>query len=288
MNWKYIGIGLLFAILWSSASTATKLGLQSAQPFVIALARFFLAGCVMLAVVHGLLRQRLPRQKEWMQIAIYGLLNISIYLGLYVVAMQRVSAGLGSLAVAVNPVMISFISTLWYKQKMKAANYISLLLCTLGVFIAAYPLLENSYAGIDGILILLASMLAYSLGAIYYAHKKWSDLHLLTINGWQTVIGGLFLVPVLVLTYVPSKNSFDVKFVTSIVWLAIPVSIGAVQFWMILLKKSAVTASYWLFLCPIFGFLIAAITLREPVGFYTLLGIVLVLIGLFVVQRAKR
>jgi drug/metabolite transporter (DMT)-like permease len=241
----------------------------------------------MVLIANGIMRQRLPQEKEWGQIALYGLLNISIYLGLYVVAMQRISAGLGSLAVAVNPVMISFISALWYKQKMKASNYLSLLVCTLGVFIAAFPSLQNSYARIDGILILLASMLAYSMGAIYYAHKKWSGLHLLTINGWQTLIGGAFLLPVLLLTYQRQKNSFDFKFFTATFWLAIPVSIAAVQLWMVLLKKSAVTASYWLFLCPIFGFLIAAFTLHEPVGIYTVLGVLLVLIGLFVVQKAR-
>jgi drug/metabolite transporter (DMT)-like permease len=287
MNWKYISIGLLFAILWSSASTATKLGLQSAQPFVIAISRFLLAGCIMVLVAHGIMRQRLPQKKEWGQIAIYGFLNISIYLGLYVVAMQRISAGLGSLAVAVNPVMISFISALWYKQKMKTSNYLSLLLCTLGVFIAAIPSLQRSYASVDGILVLLASMLAYSLGAIYYANKKWGGLHLLTINGWQTLIGGAFLLPVLLLTYQRQKNVFDFKFFIATFWLAIPVSIAAVQLWMVLLKKSAVTASYWLFLCPIFGFLIAAYTLLEPIGAYTVAGVLLVLIGLFVVQRAR-
>jgi drug/metabolite transporter (DMT)-like permease len=130
-------------------------------------------------------------------------------------------------------------------------------------------------------------MLAYSLGAIYYAHKKWSGLHLLTINGWQTLIGGVFLVPVLLLTYQRQKNVFDFKFFIAVCWLAIPVSIAAVQLWMVLLKKSAVAASYWLFLCPIFGFFIAAYTLHEPVGMYTVLGVLLVLLGLFVVQKAK-
>ncbi len=32
--------GVLFAFLWASAATATKLGLQSAQPFVICIAGF--------------------------------------------------------------------------------------------------------------------------------------------------------------------------------------------------------------------------------------------------------
>ena len=92
-----MGAGLLFSILWSSASTATKIGLQTLQPFTICVIRFFLAGTVMIGISHGLLRQRLPRGREWGQIAIYGLLANTLYLGLYVLAIRQVSAGLGSL-----------------------------------------------------------------------------------------------------------------------------------------------------------------------------------------------
>ena len=94
----------------SWASTATKIGLHVAQPFVISVSRFFIAGLVMLFVTHGIKKNRMPAKSEWKQLMIFGLLHISIYLGLYIIAMQNVSAGLGSLFIAVNPVMISFIS----------------------------------------------------------------------------------------------------------------------------------------------------------------------------------
>ena len=129
--------GLLFAILWPSAATATKIGLQYAQPFVICIARFFIAGFFMLIITHGLLRKRLPQKEEWKQLAIYGLLNITIYLGLYVIAMERVSAGLGSLAVATNPVFISLITTFLFGHTIRLVTIISLLLCTGGVLVAA-------------------------------------------------------------------------------------------------------------------------------------------------------
>ena len=64
----------------------------------------------MLFISHGIRRNRMPVKTEWRQLMLFGLLNISIYLGLYIIAMQNVSAGLGSLFIAVNPVMISFIS----------------------------------------------------------------------------------------------------------------------------------------------------------------------------------
>lgn len=287
MRLKFIWIGIIFAILWSSASAATKFGLQSAQPFVIAVSRFFLASFLMLGVSHGIFRKRLPVGKEWKQLIIYGLLNISIYLGLYVLAMQKIAAGIGRLGTATNPVMISFISTLFLGQKMTVKNIASLLLCMAGVFVAAYPLLENSYASTDGILILLASMLSYSVGAIYYARQKWNDLNTLTINGWQTLLGGIFLLPVLLFTYRHEQNSWDYRLIGSVVWLALPVSIGAVQCWLWLLTVNPLKASYWLFLCPVFGFIIASITLHEPLGIYTLMGVMMVVAGLYIIQQQR-
>jgi probable blue pigment (indigoidine) exporter len=285
MNSKYLAAGIGFALLWSSAAAATKIALQSAQPFVIATARFFLAGTVMLFFAHVLWRKRLPQKKEWLSVTLYGLLNISLYLGLYVVAMQEVSAGLGSMAVAVNPVLISIISAALFDHKMGIKHWLSLFLCSAGVVVAAWPLLQNSFATVNGILIMLVSMLAYSAGAIYFARTKWNDLHILTINGWQTFIGGLLLIPVLLFTYKNELNHFDLNFYSGVLWLAIPVSIAAVQLWLWLLKQNAVTASYWLFLCPVFGFIIAAISLNEPITFYTLAGVLLVTAGLYIVQR---
>ncbi|RXM49107.1 DMT family transporter [Flavobacterium sp. YO12] len=280
-EFKIIFAGILFAFLWASASTATKIGLHAAQPFVISIFRFVIAGSIMLFISHILMAKRLPQKKEWIQISIYGLFNITFYLGLYVVAMQKVSAGLGSLAVATNPVFIVLISAIWLSHKIKIKNILSLVLCFIGVFLAAYPLLQNSFATPGGILILVASMIAYSLGTIYYSKQNWNGLHILTINGWQTIIGAVFLIPVLWITYRSDQNVFNSDFWFSTSWLAIAVSIGAVQFWLYLLKINPIKASYWLFLCPIFGFLIAYFMVNEPLTLYTLFGVIFVIIGLY-------
>ena len=287
-EWKSIFAGIVFAFLWSSASTATKIGLVSAQPFVISIFRFLIAGSIMLFVSHIVLGNRMPVKREWIQISIYGFLNITFYLGLYVIAMQQVSAGLGSLAVATNPVFIAMMSAFWFSHRIKFKNILSLLLCFMGVVLAAYPLLQNSYATPFGIIVLLISMIAYSLGTIYYSRVNWNGLTILAINGWQTILGGVFLIPALCATYQADKNSFDTSFWTSVCWLAIPVSIGAVQFWLYLLKSNPIKASYWLFLCPIFGFLIAHFIMKEPITFYTVFGVILVISGLYIVQKKSK
>ncbi len=281
MKGRLILIGFVFAVLWASASAATKIALLSAQPFVIAVCRFFIAGLLMLFYAHVIKNHRLPRQQEWRRIMIYGLLNISIYLGLYIIAMQQISAGLGTLAVGINPVIISLMAAFIFKESIGYKTVLSLVLCLAGVLIAAYPLLQTSNASFLGILIIFCSMLAYSAGAIYFSKSNWNGLQLIVINGWQTLLGGVFLLPILLLTYKHSRNNFNFNFWAGTLWLILPVSIGAVQCWLYLLKNNAARASYWLFLCPVFGFLISAYLLNEPLSWFTAAGVALVLIGLY-------
>lgn len=56
--WNY------FRFLWASASTATKIGLHSAQPFVISIFRFLIAGVIMLVISHFIMAKRLPQKKN--------------------------------------------------------------------------------------------------------------------------------------------------------------------------------------------------------------------------------
>ena len=98
----------------------------------------------------------------------------------------------------------------------------------------------------------------------------------------------MLLVPFVILFYNPQLNQFNFTFWGSVFWLAIPVSIGAVQLWLWLLKTNAVSAGLWLFLCPLFGFIIAALVADERISFYTFGGVALVLFGLLMSKRSAR
>lgn len=283
-SWFFAGI--TFAIFWASASTATKIGLTAGQPMVIATIRFALAALIMLFITHGVQKNRLPSGKEWIQVGVYGALNISIYLGLYIVAMQEVTAGIGALSVAINPVLISFFSVFFLNKKLTAPIIFALIICTLGVICAAWPLFGHAKVTPWGLIILFVSMLSYTAAAIYFSAKKWGELSLLTINGWQTAIGGILLVPFVIYFYKPQSNNFNLTFWCSVLWLAIPVSIGAVQLWLWLLKTNSMRAGLWLFLCPLFGFIIAAFLTNESISLYTLAGVALVLFGLLISKRS--
>lgn len=284
---KGILVGVLFALLWASASVATKIGLKTAEPFVITNTRFVLAALLMLIWAHVVRRQPFPRTSEFKPLLIYGLLNASVYLGVFSWAMRHATAGLGSLAVALNPLLIAIISAAFLKKKVSTSIWLGLFLGIVGVGVVTFPILRNSTATPLGVGLLVASMLSYSLGTVYFSKIAWS-IPRLVINGWQVLFGALTLLPITWGCTDWTDHHWDFSFWGAVVWLAIPVSIGAVQLWLYLLHKDPVRAALWLYLCPVIGFFYAWWLINEPITLYTGVGTLLVIWGLYIGQRTVR
>jgi drug/metabolite transporter (DMT)-like permease len=174
-------------------------------------------------------------------------------------------------------------SAIWTKKRISVMVWLSIALGSLGVVVAAYPLLQTSQATLGGLLLLALSMFTYSFGSVYYAAVKW-ELPRTVINAWQVFIAGFLIMPLTLLMH-KRENHFDMAFWLSQAWLIIMVSVFAVQLWLRLLKADAVRASLWLYLCPIFGFLFSTIFLKEPFTLYTVSGTILVILALYVGQR---
>jgi len=281
---KDILTGLLFALLWSSASVVTKLGLQTAEPFVITNTRFAFAALLMLVWAHLVRRQPLPAPAEYRKLLIYGMLNSSIYLGAFSLAMRYTTAGLGTLSLALNPLLIAIISAVFLKKKVSNAIWTGLLLGITGVGVVTFPVLQNSTATPLGVILLFGSMISYSVGTVYFSGITWS-VPRLVINGWQILFGALTLLPVTLGLTDWSHHQWSASFWSTVVWLIIPVSIVAVQLWLYLLHKDAVKAALWLYLCPVLGFFNAWLFLGEPITLYTVAGGGLVIWGLYISQR---
>ena len=216
-----------------------------------------------------------------------GLLNVTIYLGAFVFAIKEVSAGIGILSLETNPLTIAILSSVWLRRPIKRNEWTGLLLGLVGIGIAVYPLLLQSYASVRGIIILLFSMLSYCVGSVYYSSRSW-PLPIVVINGWQILLGGICLLPFTFLMTNFSGDHYDLRFWASVAWLVLPVSVGAVQLWLYLLKTDTVKASLWLYICPIFGVLDAKCLLNEPITLYTLVGTVFVVGGLYIGQRKNK
>lgn len=272
-------------MLWASASVATKFGILSAPPLVLANIRFFIAGMVLLSFGYVFNRSyKLPNAHEWKHLAIFGLLNTTVYLGLYVCAMKYTAAGIGSLATSTNPLLIVLLSSWLIGRKPSKEEVFSILIGMIGIGIATYPLLKDSSTTIMGVSLLMLSMVSVSFASVYYARVKWALPNIL-INGWQVALGGIFLLPITFSLSDFSSIQVDSRLIFSSLWLSLSVSVIGLICWFYLLKIDTVKASLWLFLCPLFGFFYAWWLMDEPITMYTVLGTLLVIFGLYLGQR---
>ena len=198
--------------------------------------------------------------------------------------MTDTAAGIGSLAIALNPLFISILSAIYTRQRPRPQAVAGLLAGLVGVGLATWPLLQHAHATPRGLLLLLLSMVSYSAGSIYFARVHWS-LSRLSINGWQTLLSGGMLLPFALLETQKALPLHEARFWLSEFWLMVPVSIVAVQLWLYLLRTDTLRASFFLFLCPIFGFGYAGWLLGEPFSWHTAAGTLLVLVALWLGRR---
>lgn len=253
------------------------------QPLVLFQFRFFLAAFILLLYSRIFEPWRLPDKKEWIQLAIFGFFNITLYLSLFVLAINEVAAGIGSLSTSMSPLMMALLGGLFYNKKTNKTQILGLVLGIAGVWVAVIPLLGDNLATIKGITFLFISIMSYSWAALYYSDKTWT-LSRYAINGWQVLFGAIFLLPITM--YLSDGNvTLSLTAMFSILWLVIPVSIISVNLWLRMLKIDPVRASFFLFLSPIFGFIFATSILGEPFTLFTLGGLVLVLCGLYLGQK---
>lgn len=283
-----IAEGLLFALLWASATVATKFAFHSCDLFLLTLIRFLTVSVVLLGYTYIVKNKtsRFPSKTEFKKLLILGVLNVTIYMSGYLIAIKYVSAGLISLITAVNPLLLILFSTIFYKRKLTDFEIIGIIIAVSGLALASIPNLYNSHATLQGLFALIAGICALSAGSIYYANSGLS-LKKMEVNTWQITLGGLLFIPVVLMN---GTNNFlipDRNFFIGIAWLIVPVSIVAYAMWLNLLQKDSVKAGLWLFLTPAFGYLMAVVILHEQITVYGLAGSLLVVSGLLYSRRKK-
>src|SRR6202453_4776 len=111
----YIG---LFCLLWSFAFVAGKIGVTYCPPLILLAARFSLAGVLILGI-HALRGEGWSlSRRHTLLLALIGVANTALYLGLGYTGLKTVSAGLGGLIVSANPVFTAVFAALVLNEQL--------------------------------------------------------------------------------------------------------------------------------------------------------------------------
>lgn len=284
-----IAIGISFAIIWSSAFTAAKFALQSAPPMLLLAARFLVSGVLAMALAFCL-GQRLPREAgQWTRIAVLGVCQNTLYLGLMFVAMTRISAGLASIIGSTLPLVVAMLAPVVLRERVGGLKVAGLVLGFAGVvYIMQGRMTGGAGESLAGIAVAFVGVVGLATGT---ALVKKGDFGtgILMVVGLQMLVGSLTLAPFALWLDDWSEVSLNIGLVTAFAYIVLFPGIVATFLWFTLVERSSATdAAAYHFLNPVFGVAIAWAVLAEPVGWADAVGVTLVAAGILIVNRADR
>jgi drug/metabolite transporter (DMT)-like permease len=281
---RYTALALLFSVLWSAAFIAVKVALRDAPPLFLMAARFLVAGGTLLIYAAG--RGRLPRRAaEWGTIALLGVLNYAVYLGLTAVALRDLSAGMAAVLASTNPLMLALAAPLLLNERLRASQIAGLLISFGGVTAVMWSRIgdQNQLGAMALVLVAIAALVA---GTIVF--KRTALTHdLLVVNAGQLLVAGVVLAVPSVLWEPLGTVRFTGSFAAAQAFLIVGVSWIGMSIWFWLLSQGDATrASAYFFLNPVLGLFLAALLLDEPLRLGDFAGSAAVAVGIYMVQRA--
>jgi len=278
----------VFCLIWSSAFAIAKCALQDCPPLLLLTARFLLASLVMLgwAAVSGDYR-RIGR-RDLLVLAVLGIANNAVYLGLNYIGMRTVSAGLSALIVSANPVLIALLAAVFLDEPLTGRRVVGLLLGVAGVAFIVESRLAGGTENPLGVVFVVGALLSFVGGTILF--KRLSPGGGLWVgNGVQNLAGGLALAP-FALSFESVGNVVPSwRLLAALVYSVVLVSVLGYLLWFHLLNVCGATgASAYHFLMPPLGVLFGWLLLGERVELTDLFGILPVALGIYLVTRPVR
>ena len=285
LSLKALLLGLVFALIWSSAFTSARIIVSHAPPLGALSLRFFLSGILALIIALWLKQTFKLTKKQLQATVVFGVCQNTIYLGLNFVAMQWIEASLAAIIASSMPLLVALLGWFFLGQRLSTVGVLGLGLGFVGVILIMGFRLT---AGISelGLIYCIVGALALSIATLAVRNTN-SGGNLMVIVGYQMLIGGasLSIFSIIFETY---KVSFDWELMVAFIYTTLAPGLIATVVWFWLVNEiGAVKAATFHFLNPFFGVSIAALILGEPLSLSDYFGVVIVAIGILLVQTSK-
>ncbi|WP_127113541.1 DMT family transporter [Shimia sediminis] len=286
MDFRAIGMGLLFAFIWSSAFTSARIIVADAPPFAISAIRFAIAGIIGVAIARALGQTWHLTRDQWRATLIFGLCQNALYLGLNFLAMTTVEASLASIVASTMPLIVAFIGWAILRERLRPMAAFGLALGFAGVVIimgarmgTGVDLLGLAYCVIGAIALAVATLMVRGAS---------SGGNMMMIVGLQMFVGAavLFVASLIFETWVFNWNA---RMLTALTYTILAPGLLATWIWFALVARiGAVKAATFHFLNPFFGVAVAAVILGEDLRMMDVIGVVIIAAGILAVQLSKQ
>ena len=291
MTRAYLALAAI-CIIWGTTYTAIKFAVSDFPPFLLVGIRQSMAGMLLLSLAAAKGKTFRSDRKYLLRQMFTGFFTITGGNGFVTWGMQFVSSGLAAIIGSLTPVAVVLINIAWRGAEMINARVIAGVLLGFGglglVFHDGWlDFLRVEYRW--GIVACFASCFSWSLGTVMA--KRWNNTAASPLYnaGLQLTAGGLGSI-VLHFLFNPSAQIHH----TTAGWLAIfyLVTIGsALAFTLytyVLSHLSATVSSLYTYINPVVAIFLGWIFLGEHLTFWTVLGMAITIVGVWLVNSGQR
>jgi drug/metabolite transporter (DMT)-like permease len=262
----YIAIALL---TWSSAYAAIAYALASFTPGQVALARLAI-GSLCFAVLIGVRRSPLPQRRDWLRLAVLGVIGLTTYHLCLNYAETRIASGTAAILIALVPAATTTLSAVWIGERISGRRLLGLAVALFGVVMVV--LASGKQVTFQPMAALvLVSVIA---SAIFFVGQKplFARNDMIGVTAFGFFAGTLGAVPfgfglphALIMAPWPH--------IAALIWLGIaPTFIGYLTWNAALRRASASQVSSFIYFSPPIAVLIGWVWLGEQPGWLTLIG----------------
>ncbi len=286
MDIRAIGMGLLFALIWSSAFTSARIIVADAPPLAISAIRFAIAGAIGVLIARAMGQTWHLTRAQWRATLIFGLCQNALYLGLNFTAMTTIEASLASIIASSMPLIVALLGWVALGEKLTPLATIGLIAGFAGVILIMGGRMSD---GVDffGILLCVIGALALAIATLAVRGAS-SGGNVMMIVGLQMFVGAtvLFFASLVFETW---EFNWTPRMLTALTYTIFAPGLFATWIWFALVARiGAVKAATFHFLNPFFGVAIAAWILDEHLGITDIIGVAIIAAGILAVQLSKQ
>jgi len=283
---------LLMAVFWGGTFIAGRVIARDVQPFSAAFARFVFASALLL-VLTWRVEGGVPsiKRRHIMPIILLGMTGVFSYNVFFFKGLQTISAGRASVIVASNPIFITLLSALFFKERLTPIKVTGILISVTGAVVVISrgdpsQVLTGSLGwGELFIFGCVLSWVTYSLiGKVVMA-----ELTPLIAVTYSAVVGMLaLLLPAYLEGVTRNFANYSALSWLGLLYLALFGTVLAFQWYYQGIRDLGPTkASIFINFVPISGVVLAFLTLGEPLTPSLLLGTILVSSGVYITNTAS-
>ncbi|WP_160726036.1 DMT family transporter [Bacillus sp. USDA818B3_A] len=274
------GMMLFLCIIWGFNFVVMKMGNDVFPPVLFAAYRFLL-GAIVLFGLTWFKKIPLPGKRELKWYILCGILQTTYFNIAIQISLNYINAGLTSVLTYSMPLFLSLFAHYFIPgEKLTSTKTVGILIGILGLFLSMdIHFGENIWAPI----LALSSAITWALSSLIFK-KKLQGCDTVQFTTWQMGAGaiGLFLYS---FSFEQGQSHWSLMAVVYLLYSGILASALAFVIWSnILAKMEASKASISLLIVPVVSTLSGFLFLKESLNAIALLGIILVLLGVWLVN----